>query len=170
MRAAAWTLGVQMCMCPRGTLWRGQVVALSMSPRTATAGEQGADGSLDAAEAAGASEGGSLPWPPACRAVLIRQEERGQEGEAPSTHPHLSCFSLLPRSRKGLMCLMHWISWRTKPSWRSSVGIGDGNLQYYLYNWKCPSMGAEKVCTFWASNPTMLPGSRAHGGAGLGQA
>lgn len=26
-------------------------------------------------------------------------------------------------------------------------GIGDGNLQYYLYNWKCPSMGAEKVCT-----------------------
>lgn len=26
-------------------------------------------------------------------------------------------------------------------------GIGDGNLQYYLYNWKCPSMGAEKVCS-----------------------
>lgn len=26
-------------------------------------------------------------------------------------------------------------------------GIGDGNLQYYLYNWKCPSMGAEKVRT-----------------------
>ncbi|MBZ3887372.1 Glycylpeptide N-tetradecanoyltransferase 1 [Sciurus carolinensis] len=24
-------------------------------------------------------------------------------------------------------------------------GIGDGNLQYYLYNWKCPSMGAEKT-------------------------
>ncbi|XP_030076511.1 glycylpeptide N-tetradecanoyltransferase 1 isoform X1 [Microcaecilia unicolor] len=24
-------------------------------------------------------------------------------------------------------------------------GIGDGNLQYYLYNWKCPSMVAEKV-------------------------
>ncbi|KAG2461162.1 NMT1 tetradecanoyltransferase, partial [Polypterus senegalus] len=24
-------------------------------------------------------------------------------------------------------------------------GIGDGNLQYYLYNWKCPSMSAEKV-------------------------
>uniref|UniRef100_A0A8C5VIT1 Glycylpeptide N-tetradecanoyltransferase n=1 Tax=Microcebus murinus TaxID=30608 RepID=A0A8C5VIT1_MICMU len=24
-------------------------------------------------------------------------------------------------------------------------GIGDGNLQYYLYNRKCPSMGAEKV-------------------------
>lgn len=32
-------------------------------------------------------------------------------------------------------------------------GIGDGNLQYYLYNWKCPSMGAEKVCTFWAAPP-----------------
>lgn len=27
-------------------------------------------------------------------------------------------------------------------------GIGDGNLQYYLYNWKCPSMGPEKV-RFW---------------------
>ncbi|KTF86121.1 hypothetical protein cypCar_00041981 [Cyprinus carpio] len=26
-------------------------------------------------------------------------------------------------------------------------GIGDGNLQYYLYNWKCPSMGSEKVST-----------------------
>ncbi|XP_069504503.1 glycylpeptide N-tetradecanoyltransferase 2 isoform X4 [Ambystoma mexicanum] len=24
-------------------------------------------------------------------------------------------------------------------------GIGDGNLQYYLYNWRCPSMEAEKV-------------------------
>lgn len=24
-------------------------------------------------------------------------------------------------------------------------GIGDGNLQYYLYNWRCPSMSAEKV-------------------------
>ncbi|KAG5832289.1 hypothetical protein ANANG_G00289510 [Anguilla anguilla] len=24
-------------------------------------------------------------------------------------------------------------------------GIGDGNLQYYLYNWKCPSMNPEKV-------------------------
>lgn len=24
-------------------------------------------------------------------------------------------------------------------------GIGDGNLQYYLYNWKCPSMDPEKV-------------------------
>lgn len=26
-------------------------------------------------------------------------------------------------------------------------GIGDGNLQYYLYNWKCPSMAPEKVST-----------------------
>lgn len=24
-------------------------------------------------------------------------------------------------------------------------GIGDGNLQYYLYNWKCPSMEPDKV-------------------------
>lgn len=24
-------------------------------------------------------------------------------------------------------------------------GKGDGNLQYYLYNWKCPSMEPSKV-------------------------
>ena len=24
-------------------------------------------------------------------------------------------------------------------------GIGDGNLHYYLYNWKCPEIPAEKV-------------------------
>lgn len=24
-------------------------------------------------------------------------------------------------------------------------GIGDGNLQYYLYNWKCPPIDPEKV-------------------------
>lgn len=24
-------------------------------------------------------------------------------------------------------------------------GIGDGNLQYYLYNWRCPSMAPEKM-------------------------
>ena len=27
-------------------------------------------------------------------------------------------------------------------------GIGDGNLQYYLYNWKCPYMESGKVCFF----------------------
>ena len=25
-------------------------------------------------------------------------------------------------------------------------GVGDGNLQYYIYNWKCPLMNPEKVC------------------------
>ena len=24
-------------------------------------------------------------------------------------------------------------------------GIGDGNLQYYLYNWRCPAMKNENV-------------------------
>ena len=24
-------------------------------------------------------------------------------------------------------------------------GIGDGNLQYYVYNWKCPPIPANKV-------------------------
>lgn len=26
-------------------------------------------------------------------------------------------------------------------------GIGDGNLHYYLYNWKCPEIDAKKVYT-----------------------
>lgn len=26
-------------------------------------------------------------------------------------------------------------------------GMGDGNLQYYLYNWKCPPIPPEKVCS-----------------------
>ncbi len=26
-------------------------------------------------------------------------------------------------------------------------GIGDGNLQYYVYNWKCPLMPPNKVTT-----------------------
>lgn len=25
-------------------------------------------------------------------------------------------------------------------------GAGDGNLQYYLYNWKCPDMPPNRVC------------------------
>lgn len=36
-------------------------------------------------------------------------------------------------------------------------GIGDGNLQYYLYNWKCPSMGAEKVSA--PKGKALAPGS-----------
>ena len=24
-------------------------------------------------------------------------------------------------------------------------GIGDGNLQYYLYNWKCPKMDPKNI-------------------------
>jgi len=24
-------------------------------------------------------------------------------------------------------------------------GVGDGNLQYYLYNWKCPEISSNKV-------------------------
>lgn len=97
-------------------------------------------------------------------------EERGQEGEAPSTHPHLSLF--LPAAPQKGFDVFNALDLMENKTFLEKLkfGIGDGNLQYYLYNWKCPSMGAEKVCTFWAPTPTMLPGSRAHGGAGLGQA
>ncbi|KAH0512156.1 Glycylpeptide N-tetradecanoyltransferase 1 [Microtus ochrogaster] len=36
-------------------------------------------------------------------------------------------------------------------------GIGDGNLQYYLYNWKCPSMGAEKDLEPVQGQPSPTP-------------
>lgn len=28
-------------------------------------------------------------------------------------------------------------------------GIGDGNLQYYLYNWRCPPVAPNKVSLFY---------------------
>lgn len=28
-------------------------------------------------------------------------------------------------------------------------GIGDGNLQYYVYNWKCPEMPSQKVSVLY---------------------
>lgn len=28
-------------------------------------------------------------------------------------------------------------------------GVGDGNLQYYLYNWKCPEINSNKVINFY---------------------
>ncbi len=35
-------------------------------------------------------------------------------------------------------------------------GIGDGNLQYYLYNWKCPSMDPDKVSSMICLNNQLL--------------
>lgn len=35
-------------------------------------------------------------------------------------------------------------------------GIGDGNLQYYLYNWRCPGMESEKVSDLKKSFWTLL--------------
>lgn len=35
-------------------------------------------------------------------------------------------------------------------------GIGDGNLQYYLYNWKCPPMDPDKVCSLNCSTQLNL--------------
>jgi len=29
-------------------------------------------------------------------------------------------------------------------------GSGDGNIQYYIYNWACPMIPAEKVCFTFA--------------------
>ena len=80
--------------------------------------EQGAAWSLGVTEAAGASEGRLLPWPPARGAVLIRQKKAGRKVRQYPPILTCPCFSLLP-CRKGLTCSMHWISWRTKPSWRS---------------------------------------------------
>lgn len=35
-------------------------------------------------------------------------------------------------------------------------GIGDGNLQYYLYNWKCPPMDPDKVSSVICLNDQLL--------------
>ena len=32
-------------------------------------------------------------------------------------------------------------------------GVGDGNLQYYIYNWKCPEMPSDKVKSALALSP-----------------
>ncbi|EAW86239.1 N-myristoyltransferase 2, isoform CRA_b [Homo sapiens] len=37
-------------------------------------------------------------------------------------------------------------------------GIGDGNLQYYLYNWRCPGTDSEKGSgNFVNANGKLLP-------------
>lgn len=36
-------------------------------------------------------------------------------------------------------------------------GIGDGNLQYYLYNWKCPPMDPDKVSSIITSAISQHP-------------
>ena len=35
-------------------------------------------------------------------------------------------------------------------------GIGDGNLQYYLFNWRCPYMECEKVRFLYTVHTTLL--------------
>lgn len=58
-----------------------------------------------------------LSWPP----MLYGHAMVGMGRKAKQLLSLFICsyFSLLP-CRKGLTCSMHWISWRTKPSWRSS--------------------------------------------------
>ena len=45
-------------------------------------------------------------------------------------------------------------------------GVGDGNLHYYLYNWKCPSMPPTDVCGH-LSQPTLSFLSLSAGCAGV---
>ncbi len=35
-------------------------------------------------------------------------------------------------------------------------GIGDGNLQYYLYNWRCPAMQPSQVRPVRSTRPTRV--------------
>lgn len=70
-----------------------------------------------------------------------------------STRPHLSLFlPAVPQKGFDVFNALDLMENKTFLE-KLKFGIGDGNLQYYLYNWKCPSMGAEKVCTFWAAPP-----------------
>ena len=119
-------------------------------------------------EAAGASEGRSLPWLPARGAVLIQQEREGRNARRRPPILTCPCFSLLPH-RKGLTCSMHWISWRTKPSWRSSSSaLGMATCSITCTIGSAPAWGQRRY-VHSGHAPTALPGSWAHGGAGLGQ-
>lgn len=80
--------------------------------------------------------------------------QQGKGGKQPSW-PHLLSF-LLATLQKGFdvfnaLDLMENKTFLEK----LKFGIGDGNLQYYLYNWKCPSMGAEKVCMSQPAAPAL---------------
>lgn len=85
-----------------------------------------------------------------------------------STRPHLSLF--LPAAPQKGFDVFNALDLMENKTFLEKLkfGIGDGNLQYYLYNWKCPSMGAEKVCTFW-ERPHRAPWQLGPQGAGLGQ-
>ena len=43
------------------------------------------------------------------------------------------------------ICLVFLITFFSEFLEKLKFGIGDGNLQYYLYNWKCPRMDPKKI-------------------------
>lgn len=80
----------------------------------------------------------------------------GQEGKAASLSLHP--FLFLPAAPQKGFDVFNALDLMENKTFLEKLkfGIGDGNLQYYLYNWKCPSMGAEKV----TSGPSSAAGLR----------
>lgn len=106
------------------------------------------------AEAAGAHEGRLA----AC-AVWLGCGRNGQEGETAFLSLHL--FLCLPPALQKGFDVFNALDLMENKTFLEKLkfGIGDGNLQYYLYNWKCPSMGAEKVrpCPAQLGSGVVLP-------------
>lgn len=91
-------------------------------------------------EAARASDG---IWPCSCLGTFTVRASRGTRKVG---SPHL--FLLFPAALQKGFDVFNALDLMENKTFLEKLkfGIGDGNLQYYLYNWKCPSMGAEKVC------------------------
>ncbi|KAB1265877.1 Glycylpeptide N-tetradecanoyltransferase 1 [Camelus dromedarius] len=77
--------------------------------------------------------------------TFVVENANGEEGEAAFICLHLSLF--LPTTAQKGFDVFNALDLMENKTFLEKLkfGIGDGNLQYYLYNWKCPSMGAEKV-------------------------
>lgn len=154
-----WTLGVQMC--PRGTLWRGQVRWHSACHENCHRRAGALSGVWMPQKQQAPLKVDRCPWPPACRAVLIKRRARKVRR---SVHPssHLSLCFLPAAPQKGFdvfnaldlmenktflekLQVWHWGWQPTVLSVQLEVPQHEGRERYVVLG----------------TNPTMLPGSRA---------
>lgn len=94
-------------------------------------------------EAARTSEGRLRSWPP------VRGSDMIEKGRKVRQLSLLSVVLVSPAAVQKGFDVFNALDLMENKAFLEKLkfGIGDGNLQYYLYNWKCPSMGAEKVGT-----------------------
>lgn len=95
----------------------------------------------------------------AAHRTALKWQQRVRK-EAIPTCPHL--FLFLPAALQKGFDVFNALDLMENKTFLEKLkfGIGDGNLQYYLYNWKCPSMGAEKVGTMQPESRLPNPGNQ----------